>query len=73
MTIEEYDSKQGTREMIKLIDDTLPIIMNFNNSLRRYAELSATMPRLLEDKVLSERLKDLLLKRREELVEEFTK
>lgn len=81
MTIEEYDSKKELRDAIDYVDKALysiSKIMEEENgvgiSLSNYRIIYASnISDLLKDQVFVKRLKKLLIKRKKELVEEFSK
>ena len=81
MTIKEYDSKKELRNAIDEIDKALYSIskimeedngvsISLSNSRILYA---LNISDLLKDQVLAKRLKKLLIERKKELVEEFSK
>ena len=81
MTIEEYDSKKELRNAIDEIDKALHSIskimeedngacISLMNSRMLYA---SHISDLLKDQVFAKRLKKLLIERKKELVEEFSK
>lgn len=81
MTIEEYDSKKEVRETISQIDrcledykrvankDSLITLMGVGLQLF-YSSIGPTTTSV-KDKILSNRFKDLLLERKQELLNEF--
>lgn len=81
MTIEEYDSKKELRDAIDYVDKALYSISKIMeedigvgisplNSRILYA---SNISDLLKDQVFAKRLKKLLIERKKELVEEFSR
>ena len=81
MTIEEYDSKTGLRNSIERIEKALHSISRIveeNNKIsialcdsRRICVLDICD--VMDDPVITERIKQVLIERKKELVEEFSK
>lgn len=77
MTVEEYDSKKGLTNAIRRIDSAIysvSIIMGeakpvYNSALSNAIDISC----VIEDPVVAKRFKQLLIERKKELVEEFSK
>ena len=77
MTIEEYDSKKELTNAIRRIDSAIfsvSIIMGevkpvYNSALSNAIDISC----VIEDPVVAKRFKQLLIERKKELVEEFSK
>ena len=77
MTVEEYDSKKELMNAIRRIDSAIfsvSIIMGevkpvYNSTLSNALDITCA----IEDPVVAKRFKQLLIERKKELVEEFSK